>query len=314
MSNLKWAYMDHWIMDSARGPQEPNLSRRQYHRYLKQISALGFKGLDTFIFRIFGRYNPMFGSPQEYLKLLQEYGIEKIVSVFDCYPYATKDRAPHIRATHDGIFASFSGAMKGLDGLGIENLIMMPTSTYWQTEPVTDETIKICADLWNRIGRMTLEGHGVKTTTHHEFWCGIRSLEQIEKFYEYTDPRYVFYFCDAAQHVIAGVDPVALYDRLHGRCSGFHFKDTHTVDTRGEYRTPPDPELMAPSVKRWFWEMGTPEGLVDFPALMRAMKKHGYRGWVSVEHDGPDRTGGNYAESTCIAKWYIDNVLNPIYS
>ena len=67
-------------------------------------------------------------------------------------------------------------------------------------------------------------------------------------------------------------------------------------------------------MKRWFWEMGTPEGLVDFPALMRAMKKHGYRGWVSVEHDGPDRTGGNYAESTCIAKWYIDNVLNPIYS
>jgi inosose dehydratase len=313
MPNIKWAYMDHWMMESPRGLVEPNVSRKYMEQYLKQIAALGFQGLDTFVFRLLGRYNQMFGSPKAFQHFLQDYGIEKIVSVFHAYPYATKDRAAHVRTTHDDIFGDCVGAIRACEGLGIENFIIMPTSTYFQTEPVTDESIKIVADLWNRVGRMTLE-HGIKTTSHHEFWCGIRSAHEIEKFYEYTDPQYVFYFCDAAQHIIAGVDPVEVYSKYHDRCSGFHFKDTHTVDTKGEYRLPPDAELMAPSVRRWFWEMGTPEGLVDFPALMHAIKRFGYRGWISVEHDGPDRTGGDYAESTCIARWYIDNILSKIYS
>ena len=114
--------------------------------------------------------------------------------------------------------------------------------------------------------------------------------------------------------MIAGLDPTALYEQYHDRCAGFHFKDTHNIDTKGEYRMPPDPELMAPSVKRWFWEMGTPEGLVDFPRLMKAIKAHNYKGWITVEHDKADLEGGSFAESTCIAKWYIDNVLSKIYA
>ena len=39
------------------------------------------------------------------------------------------------------------------------------------------------------------------------------------------------------------------------------------------------------AVARWFWEMGTPGGLVDFPALLTAMAGAGYRGWVVVESD-----------------------------
>ena len=57
--------------------------------------------------------------------------------------------------------------------------------------------------------------------------------------------------------------------------------------------------------------MGAPGGgRVDFPAMMRALKEYKYQGWVSVEHDETT----DYAESTCTAKWYIDNVLSKIYS
>jgi sugar phosphate isomerase/epimerase len=58
--------------------------------------------------------------------------------------------------------------------------------------------------------------------------------------------------------------------------------------------------------------MGTPQGLVDFPALVRSMKRHGYSGWVGVEHDKAN-WGGNYAESTAIAAWYARNMLEPAY-
>jgi inosose dehydratase len=316
MPNIKWTYMDHWSTDSPRGPVTQYLSVKHMDRFIKQIAALGFKGIDVFS-RKLGDITAMFGSLKNYSEFLQERGIEKIVGAFGAtqsYAYTSATRAPHVRATHDNIFHDCEVIMKAIEGLGVESFINMPAATYWQVEPVTDEKIHAMADLWNRVGKMTLDGYGIKTTCHHEFWCGIRSVEEIEKFYSWTDPKYVFFFCDTAQHVIAGVDPLKLYLKYHDRCTGFHFKDTHNVDVKGEYRLPPDAEFSAPSVNRWFWEMGTPEGLVDFPALMRAMKDYNYRGWLGVEHDKANAEGGNYAESTCIAKWYIDNVLSKIYA
>ena len=54
--------------------------------------------------------------------------------------------------------------------------------------------------------------------------------DEIDKFYSWTDPKYVFFYCDTAQHAIAGVDPVKLYMKYHDRCGGVHLKDTHYVD------------------------------------------------------------------------------------
>ena len=65
---------------------------------------------------------------------------------------------------------------------------------------------------------------------------------------------------------------------------------------------------MAPQVTRWFYEMGE-GGLVDFPTLMVEIVRSGYDGWLTVEHDKAELGGGNYAEATAVAKWYIDNVL-----
>jgi inosose dehydratase len=107
---------------------------------------------------------------------------------------------------------------------------------------------------------------------------------------------------------------VQMFRDYRDRCTGFHFKDTHTVDRHEAYRTPPDPELMAPGVDRWFYEMGTDGGLVDFPALMREIVASGYDGWLTVEHDKAELGGGSYAEATCVAKWYIDNVLAEVRS
>ncbi len=310
MADIKWSYMDHWMTDSPQGPTTPAISVKYMQRYIKQIAGLGYRGLDTFGFRL-NKYSELFGSPVKFEKFLQDYGIEKITSLFYDVAYATKFRAPHVPETHDTIIKDIERIMISAEGTGVESLIIMPASTYFMVEPVTDEKIKILADLWNRAGKLTAK-YGVKLTCHHEFWCAVREVEVIEKFYQWTDPRYVFYFCDAAQHVIAGVDPVKMYMKLHDRCSGFHFKDTHNVDMKGEYRLPPDAEILAPSVKRWFWEMGTPEGLVDWPLLVKTIKEYGYKGWLSVEHDKANLEGANYAESTAVSMWYIDNVISKI--
>ncbi|MEO6248914.1 MAG: hypothetical protein ABIO85_10110 [Sphingomicrobium sp.] len=69
---------------------------------------------------------------------------------------------------------------------------------------------------------------------------------------------------------------VALYRDYHERVCGFHFKDTKHIDKFEDYRSQPDPELVARTTTRWFWEMGTPGGLVDFPALIEAIRDYGY--------------------------------------
>ena len=47
------------------------------------------------------------------------------------------------------------------------------------------------------------------------------------------------FFCDTAQHTIAGVDPIQLFRDYKDRCTGFHFKDTKDVD--GTRPTAPRP-------------------------------------------------------------------------
>ena len=159
-------------------------------------------------------------------RFLQDNGFDKITGIFSAYPSATRYTAPHVRETHDRIVADCANTLRMCEGLtGVENFIVMPTSTYYQTEPVTDDTIKVVADLWNRVGKLTLE-QGMKTTCHFEFWGAIRTREQLDTFFRYTDPEYVYFFCDTAQHTIAGVDPVQLFRDYKDRCTGFHFKDT----------------------------------------------------------------------------------------
>jgi inosose dehydratase len=305
--NIKWSYMDHWSVLTPRGFVAPQLGPTYLDRFYKAIAGVGFQGIDPFEFRL-NALIQHFGSGKKVLEFAQARGIERFVNIF-CVFY---NDMVHIRENHDGVAAAFEAKLKQYQDIEVDNFIVMPAARYWMVEPVTDEKIKLMGECWNRVGEMT-EKHGVHLTCHHEFYCALHHRSELDKFYAWTDPRYVHLFLDTAQHVIAGVDPVDFYMQHRDRVSGFHFKDTHYVDHNDDYRTPPDPERVASTTPRWFWEMGTEGGLVDFPRIMKAMKDFGYKGWASVEHDKAD-VGGNYAESTCRTKWYIDNVLSKIYA
>ena len=253
MANVKWSYQDHWSVLTPAGPMTPYSSRKYMDQLVKQIAAVGFLGYDSFLTRV-PTLVRLFGSTRTFNAFLQDRGIEKVTLLF-------WSATSYIRETHDRLIRGFEQLLKAADGLGAEAMPVNPTGAYWQMAPVTDEKIKITADFWNRAGKLALE-HGIKLGIHHEFWAGITTLEQIDKLYSWTDPKYVYFFCDSAQHTIAGVDPVALYLKYHDRCCGFHFKDTHTVDVNGDRFLPPGPETLAPSEPRWFWEPGTAGGKV----------------------------------------------------
>ena len=120
---------------------------------------------------------------------------------------------------------------------------------------------------------------------------------------------------DTAELTIAGIDPVKFYEKHHGRINHVHFKDAITADTLDEYK-----DLNAEieywpmhlcaagakrGIERWYYEMGTPGGLVDFPALKQALAAHGYDGWVVVESDQSPHA----EESVMLNGWYLKQVL-----
>jgi len=229
---LEWAYQDHWRRIGPKGPVMPWTSVAELDRMVKQVAALGYTGIQTFDWNLYAMRD-MFGSPAKFEEFLRERGIEKIVDLFHARHY-DRTGSPHLRETHDTLLRECRVIMELCAGLaGVEHLIVMPAALYPDVEPVTDDQIKAAAELWSRVGEMTLE-YGVRIGAHHEFFCGIRNADEVEKFYEWSDPRYVFFFLDTAQHVIAGLDPVELYERWHERVTGFHFKDTWNVDVDGD--------------------------------------------------------------------------------
>ena len=54
-----------------------------------------------------------------------------------------------------------------------------------------------------------------------------------------------------------------------------------------------------------FWASWCVHCLVNFPALMKSIKQHGYSGWIIVESD----RSPNPVESTMMNSWYVQHVL-----
>jgi sugar phosphate isomerase/epimerase len=310
---LRWAYMDHWRIDTPQGQISPYTSLRTFDTFLKQLNAVGFEAIETFSFSV-ETFKELNGTLKDTRRFMQDRGVDKVLGLFVAFLYDDRGMQAHLPHTHDRMFGYARYVASGAVDLGVENLVIMPAANYGAMEPVTDDKLEQIAAIWNRVGKMTLEDYGMKVCLHHEFFCGIHTRDELLKFYAMTDPNYVFWYCDTAQHVIAGVDPVELYLRLHDRCGGFHLKDTHHVDLINDYKRVPEAEVTAKTTPRWFWEMGTEAGLVDFPNFFKAIKHYNYEGWITVEHDKADIGGGNHHESTAYAAWYIQNVLEKIYA
>ncbi|WP_257210926.1 sugar phosphate isomerase/epimerase family protein [Actinomyces ruminis] len=116
---------------------------------------------------------------------------------------------------------------------------------------------------------------------------------------------------DTAEMTIAGIDPLTFYQAHADRVTHIHLKDTPHQDTDNQYLQPNAETAMLQGdsgnhIQRWFYELGTPNGLVDIPALVTALRDHSYNGWTVVESDQTPEP----AETTLLNSWYIQNKLD----
>ena len=322
MPELRWGYaISQW-----------NCPRReQQERALKVMSACGFRGVE---FRAgSGRWSPMgktdlielnFGSVRKFREFVESCGVAVASYYYDpLIPLEGEDsefwrgaparRSPLNQEDHERTVAGARSFAKLLSELGGACLVVPPVPPYWTQPPLTDEQLETAAECWNKVGKMTKQDYNVTTVLHVDCLSALRSLEDLGKMMDHTDQKFVGLAIDTAELTIAGINPIEVYDKFHARVKHFHFKDTRNVDACGDYKKPfADFHLLdqggGKNVERWFWEMGTTGGLVDFLALAKSMKKHDYDGWIIAESD----PSPNPAQSTMLNAWYVKSVLSKV--
>src|SRR5579871_559811 len=295
MADLKYGYsINQWTY----APSEENFIERRgkQERVFKVLSECKFRAVE--LDEGSGRWSPLgrreqivinFGSVKNFRSFLQSCGIDRVASWFYDPARPSGEEAwgggsPLVASDHEGIVNSARPFAVTLSELGGSCLVVRPTPSYWRVAPVTDDKLKAAADCWNQVGRMSRQ-YDVQTAVHPDFLSALRPGETLDRFLSYTDPDLVGLAIDTAEVTIAGGDSIALYERYPQRVKHFHFKNARTTDSLGEYQTRnAEFEVLSAGgkrgIQRWFWDMGTPGGLVDFPRLVKSLQSHGYDGWI----------------------------------
>lgn len=288
----------------------------EHERAFKTIAACGFDEVElragTFRWEPLGRPERIiqyYGSIDAFLDVLHACAIERVSSVFfdpgePIFEELSFGRDPLSPADRDGIVNAARTFTEFLQEIGGSTLVVRPVGSHWRTGALTEAQLDELAATWNAVGAL-----GVRVALHVDALSALQTEEEIAAVLDRTDDV-VGLAIDTAELTLAGIDPVQLYERHADRVVHLHLKDVRTTDTLGE-RTKPNAELEFMSaggergIERWFWELGTDGGLVDFPALFAALDAHGYEGTVVVESDqSPDPAG-----SVMLNAWYVKRHL-----
>jgi inosose dehydratase len=316
MHGIQFAY----ALNAWRPTYDTFVRSEQHARALKTVSVSGFRAVELNCGA--GRWEPLgnlqmieatHGSIGGFAAFLRSCGIDAVSSYFfdpgvflsrAGVPLAVSnpaDRAEIVERAREYLVL--------LPALGGNRLVVKPAPAYWRTGAPSKALLRNIADLWNEVGELAAR-QGIQVALHLDCLSAVRSEDAIAHLLDATDAKSVGLAIDTAEMVLAGLDPLAICKRFAGRVNHVQFKDVLLRDELSE-ATQTNAELNFLSaggsreVTRWFWEMGTPGGLVDFPAMLSALQAGGYHGWIVVESDQTPYP----ATSAMLNGWYVKHRL-----
>jgi inosose dehydratase len=303
-------------------PNFDDFTRREQHvRALKVIAACGFTGVELRAGT--GRWDPLgrpssiaanYGSASAFIGLLRRIGIEAVCSwYFDPGEPIGEELSPGRSVLdagdHKAIIESVKPFAEFLAAAGGSRLVVRPLPSAWQVGKLGADALATAADGWNQVGA-AMAGLGVRVSLHVDCLSAAADVKILDGLLAATDPAVVGLTLDTAELILAGLDPVAVYQRHRDRVDHVHLKDTRHADKSGERLRPHAETAMLQAggdrgVDRWFYECGTEGGLVDFPALLGELRADRYAGWLVFESEQTP----NPARSVMLNGWYARHVL-----
>jgi inosose dehydratase len=319
VSRIRWSYaINQWK------PQFDDFVRREQHeRALKTMSIAGFEGVELTAGT--GRWEPLgnpqqlaanFGSVAGFSEFLNSCAIDAVSS---WYWDPAERSMEHLTGPLSALSADDVPAIverarwyaEALADLGGSVLLVRPVPGAGDVDPLDDDAIGRLAASWEAVGRATAE-HGVRTALHVDFLSALRR-DHVPRLLDRTDPAHVGLAVDTGELTAGGIDPVGVIERYADRVWHVQFKDALAVDDDEEYLQPHAHWTVrvrggAREIPRWFAEPGADGGLVDFPAVTRALLDSGYSGWIVVESDQSPHP----AASALLAGYLVQRELRPI--
>jgi inosose dehydratase len=320
VTDIRWGYaLNQWK------PQFDDFVRREQHeRALKTISIAGFEGVELTAGT--GRWEPLgnpqqlaanFGSVAGFRDFIAACGVPAVSSfVYDpqqrSMEHLTGPLSPLAEADTEAILAQAAWFAEALAELGGSVLVVRAAPSAGDVEPLDDGALHRLAACWHAVGRATLE-HGVRTALHVDFLSALRTGDALDRLLERTAPELVGLALDTGELTVAGIDPLSVVKRHGGRIQHVQFKDALAVDEAEEYRQPHAEYAVRQrgggrEIPRWFAGPGIDGGLVDFPAVTRALLAARYSGWIVFESDQSPHP----AASALLGGYLMQRELRPI--
>ena len=147
--------------------------------------------------------------------------------------------------------------------------------------PLDGDGWKRLIETAHRVADLVGSSSGLPTTFHPHADTHVQYEDEIEAFLEETDPDRVSLLLDTGHHAYAGGDPVSFLRKHHDRIPYLHLKN---VDGGLLERAKAEGLTTGEATKTGvFCELD--QGVVDFVALLGALRETGYDGWATVEQD-----------------------------
>lgn len=314
--SVRWAYaINQWK------PQFDDFVRREQHeRALKTISIAGFEGVELTAGT--GRWEPLgnpqqlaanFGSVAGFGAFVRSCALSAVPSWF----WDPAERSmEHLTGPLSPLSADdvpalverarwYAGALAELGG----SVLVVPGAPAAGDAALDDAALDRLAATWSAVGQAVRQD-GVRLALHVDFLSALRRPGALDALLARTE---VGLALDTGELTVAGIDPLDVIGRHGDRIAHVQFKDALAVDAAGEYLQPHAHWTVrvrggAREVPRWFAEPGADGGLVDFPAVTRALLGAGYDGWIVVESDQSPHP----AASALLAGYLVQRGLRPL--
>jgi inosose dehydratase len=144
-------------------------------------------------------------------------------------------------------------------------------------------------------------GHPV--AFHQHTGTFVETPEELDRLLSIADSALVSVCLDVGHYTVAGGDPVAALRRYGERVTHLHLKDVD-ADVLADLRAGRLADFRSAIRARLFTELGA--GVLDLPAIVDALVRRDYGGWLMIEQDSG---WGPPAESAAIGRRVLANEL-----
>ena len=218
-----------------------------------------------------------------------------------------------INGMYDKTIESFDKEIRFIQEMQSGDMVLAELGNSSHQQPIalvpnapkfTDEQWEKLGEGLNTLGRKA-KAQGIKMCYHHHMGTGVMTPKEIDRLAEVTDPDLVSLCLDTGHLHFAGGDCLDFIEKYHDRIKHVHLKNIrqhvmeHSLTNELSFK-----ESIEAGV---FTVPGDPAGCLDFKAILEALAKKDFEGWLVVEAE-QDPAKANPLEYAKMARDYLREI------